>query len=84
MVFIPPKLNTQNFWYNFWHTFCARGYIRFPLVLGGAYCYHQYLVIPNAEYFFKWWNRGHTQEDLWNAVEERTKIRQEGKWAVEE
>jgi hypothetical protein len=84
MVYIPPQLNRQNFWYNVWNTFPARGYIRFPLVIGGAYVYHSQFVVPNAEAFFKYLNKGNSQSDLWNAVEERTKLRQEGKWGTQE
>ena len=78
MVYVPPKLNQQGFWHVV-HGFIGRGYIRVPMIIGAAYAWNQYFVHPETEKFFNWWNAGLTQKDMWVGVEERAKLRLEGK-----
>ncbi len=79
MVYVPPKLNQSGHWHVIHNYITARGFIRVPLIIGGAYAYNQYFVQSETEKFYNWWNAGHSQKDLWDGIEKRAKLRLEGK-----
>jgi hypothetical protein len=83
MVYVPPKLNMNNHWYFALNMFLARAYIRIPLIIGGAWAYNRLFLFPWADEAFSKWNAGHTQKEMWDAVEARTKLRQAGAWEAE-
>jgi hypothetical protein len=83
MVYIPPKLN-QNCTWHIAFNLIGRAYIRVPAIIGGAYLWNNYFIHPETEKFYNWWNAGWSQKDMWIGVEQRTKLRQEGKWGPKE
>lgn len=67
----PFKFNMWSFIFH--HTF-ARGYTRIPILLSIPLVWKSWLE-PFVEAEFKYLNKGHTQQELWDAIEKRTNER---------
>lgn len=68
------KSAKPNIWTFIYHHTYARGYTRIPIVLAVPLTF-KYFMEPFVENEFKYLNKGHTQEELWQGVEERTKLK---------
>lgn len=71
-----PALDQYNLFHMVKQFVFTPGWVRWPLIFGGAYTWCQITEVA-SERVWQDWNVGKTQKEMWDEVEIRTKARLE-------